>query len=77
MPGRSEVSFAEVAGLGGIGFVLVAIVINVIYLRARLPLPGNHQTLNEVTEVFATIGGALRPPSVLAPIAAARPASGS
>lgn len=60
-------SFAHLAGLGGIGFVLVAVVVNLLYLRARLPLPASGQGLDEVADAFATIGNALKRPSVLAP----------
>jgi hypothetical protein len=60
-------SFAGLAGLGGIGFVVVALVVNVAYVRARLPLPVSGQSLAEVTDAFAAIGGALKRPSVLAP----------
>jgi len=60
-------SFAGLAGLGGIGFVLVALAINLIYVRARLPLPMSGQNLDEITNAFATIGGALKRPSVIAP----------
>ena len=31
--------FTVAAGLGGIGFVLVAVVVNVIYVRGGLPMP--------------------------------------
>lgn len=61
-------SFTDVAGLGGIGFVLVGIAINLIYVRARLPMPGSGASLEAVTDTFATIGDALRRPSVLAPV---------
>jgi hypothetical protein len=59
---------AALAGVSGIGFVLVAIVVNVVYVRAGLPLPGARQSLDEVTTAFAAIGGALKRPSVLAPV---------
>lgn len=60
-------SFSGFAGLGGIGFVLVAIAVNVVYLRARLPLPVSGQRLEEVTDAFAAVGRGLKRPSVLAP----------
>lgn len=60
-------SFTTMAGLGGIGFVLVAVTINVIYVRARMPMPGSGRSLEAVTDTFATIGDALKRPSVLAP----------
>lgn len=60
-------SFTNLAGLSGLGFVLVGITINVIYLRAGLPLPGSRQSLEAGTRAFATISTALKRPSVLAP----------
>jgi hypothetical protein len=60
-------SLTGLAGMGGIGFVLVGIAINVIYVRARLPLPMSGRSLDEVTDDFATVGDALKRPSVLAP----------
>jgi hypothetical protein len=60
-------SFTGLAGLGGIGFVLVGIAINIVYVRARLPLPMSGRSLDEVTDDFATVGDALKRPSVLAP----------
>lgn len=60
-------SFTSLAGLGGVGFVLVAITINVIYLRAGLPLPGSRQSLDAVTKAFAEISDALKRPSVVGP----------
>jgi hypothetical protein len=60
-------SFTGLAGLGGIGFVLVGIAINIVYVRARLPLPVSGRSLDEVTDDFATVGDALKRPSVLAP----------
>lgn len=56
------------AGLGGIGFVLVAVVVNVLYLRARLPLPASGASLDAVTASFAAAGNGLTRPSVLAPV---------
>ena len=60
-------SFTSLAGLAGIGFVLAAITINVIYVRARLPLPTSGKSLGAVTDDFATVGDALKRPSVGAP----------
>ena len=61
-------SFADVAGLAGMGFVLVAVAINVVYIRAGLPLPGSHQGLDAATRAFAVVGDGLRKPSVAAPV---------
>ncbi|EFH82529.1 hypothetical protein [Ktedonobacter racemifer] len=60
-------SFTSLAGLGGIGFVLVAIIINVIYIRAGLPLPMSGQSLDAVTDAFAATSNASKGPSVVAP----------
>jgi hypothetical protein len=59
--------FTALAGWGGLGFVLLALVVNVCYLRAKLPIPGSGQSLAEVAEAFAAMGGALKRPSILAP----------
>jgi hypothetical protein len=62
-------SFTRLAGLGGIGFVLAAITINVIYVRAGLPLPGSRQSLDAVTNAFAETRDALKRPSLVGPAA--------
>ena len=59
--------FSDLAGVGGIGFVTLAIVVNVVYVRAGLPLPGSGGGLREVTDDFAGIGDRLRLPSIVAP----------
>jgi hypothetical protein len=61
------VSLIGLAGLGGIGFVLVAIVINVVHVRGGLPFPNSGQRLDEVAAAFASVGNALKRPSVLGP----------
>ncbi|MDQ7803603.1 hypothetical protein Q5425_07665 [Amycolatopsis sp. A133] len=58
-------AFTVLAGLGGLGFVLLAVVVNVCYLRARLPMPGANP--DGVAHGFAAAGDALKRPSVLAP----------
>ena len=60
-------SFTSLAGLGGIGCVLAAIIINIIYLRMGLPLPGSGQSLDTVTDAFAAKRHALKRPSVVGP----------
>ncbi|WP_280361179.1 hypothetical protein [Nocardia wallacei] len=60
-------SFADLAALGGLGFVLSGVVINIIYVRGRLPMPMAGQSLDAVVESFATVGNALKLPSVLVP----------
>jgi hypothetical protein len=57
--------FTALAGLGGLGFVLLAVVINICYLRARLPLPGGN--LDDVARAFAASGDALKRSAVPAP----------
>ncbi|MEU4341837.1 2-oxoglutarate/malate transporter [Nocardia sp. NPDC023852] len=56
------------AGLGGLGFVLTALVVNLLYVRARLPLPMSGKGLDEVMDSLAAVGVAVRRPSVLAPL---------
>jgi hypothetical protein len=46
---------------------MVAIIINVISLRAGLPLPGSGQSLDTVTDAFAAKSHALKRPSVVGP----------
>lgn len=60
-------SFTVMAGLGGIGFVLVAVVVNLIYVRGGLPMPVSGKDIGAVTQSFANVGDALKKPSVLAP----------
>lgn len=60
-------SFTVLAGLGGIGFALVALAINVVYARARLPMPTSGQSIDAVTSAFATAGDTLKRPAVIAP----------
>jgi hypothetical protein len=60
-------SLTSLGGLGGIGFVLVAITINIIYVRARLPLPMSGKSLDAVTDSFAAVGDALKGSSVVGP----------
>lgn len=60
-------SFTSLAGLGGIGFAVVGITINLVYIRAGLPLPTASKTLEAATDAFAAVGCGLRRPSVIAP----------
>lgn len=62
-------SITGLAGAGGIGFVLLAITANLIYIRGGLPVPGSGKDVAEVTASFASLGGALKKPSVLMPAA--------
>ncbi|WP_410640355.1 hypothetical protein [Amycolatopsis sp. lyj-346] len=57
--------FTVPAGLGGLGFVLLAVVVNVIYLRARLPMPGANS--GDAARAFVASGDVLKQASVLVP----------
>ncbi|MFI6869377.1 2-oxoglutarate/malate transporter [Nocardia sp. NPDC050406] len=59
--------FTAWAGLAGLGFVLLALGINAMYIRGRLPLPVSANGFDAVAESFATVGEALKRPSVAAP----------
>jgi hypothetical protein len=61
-------SFTALAGVGGIGFVLMALVVNAVYVRAGLPRPAAGRNLDEAAATFARIGDSLRKPSVLVPV---------
>ncbi|GAB3469156.1 hypothetical protein [Actinophytocola sediminis] len=60
--------FTVLAGLGGIGFVLILVILNVIYVRAGLPFPTSGRDLNAVTASFANLGDAFRRPSTIVPV---------
>lgn len=62
-------SLIDLAGVAGIGFVVAAIVINVMYVRTGLPLPTSGKRLDEVVDAFAAVGHALKAPSIFAPAA--------
>ncbi|NBE93934.1 hypothetical protein FE391_08250 [Nonomuraea sp. KC401] len=57
------------AGVAGIAFVLLAIVINVLYVRAGLPQPTSGQSLDAITDALAGVGKRINAPSVFAPVA--------
>ncbi|MFJ4657782.1 hypothetical protein ACIP5Y_41505 [Nocardia sp. NPDC088792] len=59
--------FTVCAGLSGIGFVVLAIVINAVYIRGRLPMPVAGNGFEAVAANYAEVGTALRRPSVAAP----------
>ncbi|WP_433664078.1 2-oxoglutarate/malate transporter [Nocardia sp. CA-128927] len=61
------ISFPAAAGVAGFGFVLLAVVINVAYVRGRLPLPVGAKDFDAVAASFAAVGDALKKPSVAAP----------
>jgi len=56
-----------IAALGGLGFVLLAIAVNVLYGRNGLPLPTAGGNLDETAKAFAGAGPALRRSAMLAP----------
>ncbi|WP_043635497.1 hypothetical protein [Nonomuraea candida] len=60
--------FIVLSGLGGIGFVLLGVVVNVIYLRSGLPLPTSGDGLDAATTSYEKIADALKKPSVLVPL---------
>ncbi|MFI6636904.1 hypothetical protein ACIBI7_49155 [Nonomuraea fuscirosea] len=60
--------FTVLGGLGGIGFVLVGVVINAVYLRSGLPLPTSGKGLDATTDSYNGIADALKKPSVLVPL---------
>ncbi|GAB2515097.1 2-oxoglutarate/malate transporter [Nocardia heshunensis] len=62
-------AFTVWAGLAGFGFVLLAVGINVIYVRYQLPFPLAAGGFDVVAESFAAVGPALKRPSVAAPAA--------
>lgn len=55
------------AGLSGIGFVVLAIVINAVYIRGQLPMPLAGNGFEAAADNYAKVGTALRRPSVAAP----------
>ncbi|MGY2011336.1 hypothetical protein ACW9HC_30550 [Nocardia gipuzkoensis] len=59
--------FTTVAGVGGIGFVVAAFAVNLLYVRARLPFPVSAEKIGAVEEAFAAAGEAVKRPSTLAP----------
>ncbi|MCF6471887.1 hypothetical protein FAF44_26360 [Nonomuraea sp. MG754425] len=60
-------TITSLAGAAGMGFVLLAIVVNVLYVRAGLPLPTSGHSLEAATDALAGIGKRINAPSVVAP----------
>lgn len=60
-------SVTSLAGVAGLGFVLLAVAINVAYLRVGLPMPGARLTLSAATAALAGAGKKIKAPSVFAP----------
>src|SRR5699024_8369808 len=65
--GAVTMTITAIAALGGLGFVLLAIAVNVLYGRNGLPLPTAGGNLDETAKAFASAGPALRRSAVLAP----------
>ncbi|WP_084510830.1 hypothetical protein [Nocardia lijiangensis] len=61
-------SFSDVAGWSGLGFVLTALIVNLLYVRDGLPFPMSGKKMDEVVASLATVGDALKRPSMLAPL---------
>ncbi|MFI0421322.1 hypothetical protein [Spongiactinospora sp. 9N601] len=61
-------TITSLAGVAGIGFVLLAIVVNVLYVRAGLPQPTSGRSLDAVTDALAGAGRRIKAPSVFAPV---------
>lgn len=60
-------TLTDLAGIGGLGFVLIAVIVNIVYIRGGLPLPSSGRGLAATIEDYASVGTALQRPSVLAP----------
>ncbi|MFB4270434.1 hypothetical protein [Nonomuraea sp. GTA35] len=60
--------FMVLSGLGGVGFVLVGVAVNVLYLRSGLPLPTSGKGLEAATDSYEKVADALKKPSVLVPV---------
>ncbi|RKN39635.1 hypothetical protein [Micromonospora endolithica] len=61
--------FTRVAGIAGVGFVVILIAANLILTAAGYPTPSEAVTIDEITTVFAVGGGSLRLASALLPAA--------
>ncbi len=62
-------SFPRVAGIAGMGFVVILIVANLLLTAAGFPTPSEAASLDEITTVFAAESGSLRLASALLPMA--------
>ena len=61
--------FPHLAGIAGIGFVVILIVANLLLTAAGFPTPSEPASIDEITAVFATGSGSLRLASALLPAA--------
>ncbi|MEV0900188.1 hypothetical protein [Actinoplanes sp. NPDC049802] len=62
-------SFARLAGIAGVGFVVILIVANLLLTAAGFPTPSEAVSRDEITTVFAAGAGSLRLASALLPLA--------
>lgn len=62
-------SFPRLAGLAGIGFVVILIVANLLLTAAGFPTPSEAASLDEITTVLTAGAGSLRLASALLPMA--------
>ncbi|MEW9531321.1 hypothetical protein [Microbispora sp. NPDC049125] len=62
-------SFSRLAGIAGMGFVVILIVANLLLTMASFPTPSEAASLDEITTVFAAGSGSLRLASALLPTA--------
>ncbi|MER5392298.1 hypothetical protein [Saccharopolyspora sp. NPDC002686] len=60
-------TIAGLAGAGGIGFVLLALAINAVYIRVGFPMPNSGRSPSEVADSLVALGSRLKKPSVVAP----------
>ncbi|MBG6105258.1 hypothetical protein IW249_005672 [Micromonospora vinacea] len=61
--------FHGLAGIAGIGFVIILIAANLLLTAAGFPTPSEATSVDEITAVFAAESGALRMASALLPAA--------
>ncbi|MEO3768972.1 hypothetical protein [Micromonospora sp. B9E7] len=61
--------FSGLAGIAGIGFVIILITANLLLTAAGFPTPSEAASVDEITTVFAAGSGALRLASALLPTA--------
>ncbi|MEH0936433.1 hypothetical protein [Micromonospora psammae] len=61
--------FARLAGIAGIGFVVILVAANLLLTAAGFPTPSEAASLDEITTVFAAGSGSLRLASALLPAA--------
>lgn len=62
-------SFSRLAGIAGMGFVVILVVANLLLTMAGFPTPSEAASIDEITTVFAAGAGSLRLASALLPMA--------